>query len=58
LPPLGRHHRHHRRRRGRALIGRSIAGRGDSTLGTIIGGAIGAVIGNSVERGGNRQRCN
>jgi len=37
-----------------------VAGRGDRTLGTIIGGAIGAVIGNSVERGGrsDRYRCN
>jgi hypothetical protein len=39
------------------VIGSQVAGRGDRTLGTIIGGAIGAVIGNSVEKG-SRNRCN
>lgn len=39
-----------------ALIGRSIAGRGDNTLGTILGGAAGALLGRSVERSNSRCR--
>ena len=40
-----------------ALIGRSIAGRGDNTLGTILGAAGGALLGREVARSGSR-RCN
>lgn len=39
-----------------ALIGRSIAGRGDNTLGTILGAAGGALLGREVARSGSR-RC-
>ena len=42
---------------GGALIGRSVAGRGDRTLGTIVGAAAGALIGREVERGIARRRC-
>lgn len=37
-----------------ALIGRSIAGRGDNMLGTIIGAAGGALLGREVARSGSR----
>jgi uncharacterized protein YcfJ len=40
------------------VIGSQIAGRGDRTLGAIVGGAIGAVIGNSVDKNSSRNRCN
>ena len=40
-----------------ALIGRSIAGRGDNMLGTILGAAGGALLGREVERGGSSRRC-
>lgn len=33
---------------GGALLGRSVAGRGDRTLGTILGGAAGALLGRQV----------
>ena len=39
-----------------ALLGRSIAGRGDNTLGTILGAAGGALLGRSVERNSST-RC-
>ncbi|QGN54385.1 glycine zipper 2TM domain-containing protein [Novosphingobium sp. Gsoil 351] len=39
-----------------ALLGRSIAGRGDNTLGTILGAAGGALLGRSVERNSS-SRC-
>lgn len=39
-----------------ALIGRSIAGRGDNTLGSILGAAGGALLGREVARSGSR-RC-
>ena len=39
-----------------ALLGRSIAGRGDNTLGTILGAAGGALLGRSVERSSS-SRC-
>ena len=40
-----------------ALIGRSIAGRGDNTLGTIIGAAGGALLGREVARNSGSRRC-
>ena len=39
-----------------ALLGRSIAGRGDNALGTILGAAGGALLGRSVERSSST-RC-
>ena len=36
------------------LAGHEIAGRGDRTVGTIIGGAAGALIGREIDRGGRR----
>ena len=39
-----------------ALLGRSIAGRGDNALGTILGAAGGALLGRSVERNSS-SRC-
>lgn len=39
-----------------ALLGRSIAGRGDNTLGTILGAAGGALLGRSVDRNSS-SRC-
>ena len=39
-----------------ALLGRSIAGRGDNTLGTILGAAGGALLGRTVERNSST-RC-
>ena len=39
-----------------ALLGRSIAGRGDNTLGTILGAAGGALLGRSVDRNSSA-RC-
>jgi hypothetical protein len=40
-----------------ALIGRSIAGRGDNTLGTILGAAGGALLGREVARNSGSRRC-
>ena len=40
-----------------ALIGRSIAGRGDNTLGMILGGAAGALLGRHIERNSGSSRC-
>jgi hypothetical protein len=37
-----------------ALLGSSIAGRGDRTLGALLGGAGGALLGREVDRGGLR----
>jgi hypothetical protein len=37
-----------------ALLGSSIAGRGDRTLGAILGGAGGALLGREIDRGGLR----
>lgn len=36
------------------LIGNGVAGRGDRTLGTILGGAGGLLAGRAIERSGNR----
>jgi hypothetical protein len=37
-----------------ALLGSSIAGRGDRTLGAVLGGAGGALLGREIDRGGLR----
>lgn len=37
------------------LIGNGVAGRGDRLLGTVLGGGVGAVAGNSIDR--NNRRC-
>jgi uncharacterized protein YcfJ len=34
-----------------ALAGHELAGRGDRTLGAILGGAVGALIGREIDRG-------
>jgi outer membrane lipoprotein SlyB len=38
------------------LAGNEIAGRGDKTLGTILGAAGGALLGREIDRGGSRCR--
>ena len=40
-----------------ALLGRSIAGRGDNTLGTILGAAGGALLGREIARSSSSRRC-
>ena len=39
-----------------ALLGRAIDTRGDRTVGTVLGGALGAVIGRELDRGDIRCR--
>lgn len=39
------------------LIGNSVAGRGDRTLGTILGGALGAVAGREIDRSDRPGYC-
>ena len=38
------------------LIGNEVAGRGDRTLGTVLGVAGGALLGREIDRGGSRCR--
>lgn len=39
------------------VLGNVVAGRGDRTLGTILGGAIGALAGREIDRGGQPGYC-
>ena len=39
-----------------ALLGRSIDTRGDRTVGTLLGAALGGVLGREIDRGGARCR--
>lgn len=39
------------------LLGNQVAGRGDRLLGTVLGGAVGAVAGRAIDRADSPRRC-
>lgn len=39
------------------LLGNQVAGRGDRLLGTVLGGAVGAVAGRAIDRSDSPRRC-
>jgi hypothetical protein len=52
-----RHDGPHRRRRAGVLAGREIDKRGDRTTASVLGGAVGALLGRHVERNVLSRRC-